>query len=144
MGSFSFVEACVETCLVFLFLLLVLYSTRLDSNIELYFYLTSSKYCINSKYLNIIEFENLVVKHNFLSEEKLLTKSERSLIFSSLKKSCFLLFLPHFKSLVFLKSMLLPNFAFKIFQKTSDPHTLKNKLRVKKNSNKNNISMMFK
>ena len=48
------------------------------------------------------------------------TKWERSLISSALEKSSFL------------KSMLLPNFAFDVF------------IQEIKNSNKNNISMMFK
>ena len=37
------------------------------SNIKLYFYLTSSKYSINSKYMNIIEFKNLVITPRLVS-----------------------------------------------------------------------------
>ena len=34
-------------------------STDSNANIEFYSYLTSSKYSINSKYMNIVEIENL-------------------------------------------------------------------------------------
>ena len=45
--------------------------------IEKYIYLRSSKYKINSKYINIIELENLVIlrKLHFLSEEKISKRS---------------------------------------------------------------------
>ena len=68
------------------------------------------------KFNNNIDLRKL----DFLSPEKnLFTKRERSLIFSALKKC------------TFLKSMLLPNFAFNVIY-------------TGKKNKKNSISMMFK